>query len=388
MKNNKSAAAQAARRRNIMLNLTHNKTRPIGLEMESNSIRMIQLAHTGENARVIAADEIQIGAGASADEQSRHEFAVSAIKEMLARGNFRGRSVVSSLSNSSLKIKSLRLDTSDADQIEQLITNDIAAQFGLDSDNDEIRYIIAGSVYHADEIKNEIIFLGADKESISQHIALLEEAGLKPLAIDAAPCALFRCFRSSLRRQEDQQLVSVFIEVGSLFTTVIISRGQQIAFVKQIPIGGRKLNEQVASKLDVDYDEAVVLRSKLRNTDTGTIETTTRQAIVDAMSFVIEELAREISLCFKYYAVTFRGNRPSEAVFAGTEAYESVLLEELKKHLDIEVKLAQPFRGFELAGTEFAAEQNASFCEWAVAVGLGVRGWDSPDNGSEKHERN
>ena len=371
-----------------MFNFTTNKARPIGLDIGRDSVRMIQLASSGDKARVIAADQMRLNTDIDADEQDGRESVTSAIKEMLARGNFRGTDVVSSLSSDCLRIKSLRLETTDADQIEELVQKDIAAQFGLDPDADEIRYMVAGSVYQSDEIKNEVIFLGADKPSIAEHISLLEEAGLTPVAIDVVPCALFRCFQGSLRRQEDQQLVSVFIDIGSSFTTVIISRGQQMAFAKQIPIAGRHMNEQVASKLNVDYDEAKLLRSKLRNADSETIEASTRRAIVDAMSHVVEELAKEILLCFKYYAVTFRGNRPTEAVFAGSEAYESVMLDALKKHLDIEVKVAQPFRGFDLAGTDFASDEHSCFCEWAVAVGLGIKGWDLPDNGAKKHERN
>jgi len=118
------------------------------------------------------------------------------------------------------------------------------------------------------------------------------------------------------------------------------------------------------------------------------MDISTRQAVVDAMSHIIEDLAKEISLCFKYYAVTFRGNRPSEAVFAGAEAYESALIETLKSRLDIEVKIAQPFRGFDLTGTNLASDKDRCFCEWAVAVGLGVKGWELPDDGLENHERN
>ncbi|MHC5061962.1 MAG: pilus assembly protein PilM [Planctomycetota bacterium] len=371
-----------------MLNFASKKIGPIGLDIGQDSIRMIQLASSGEKAWLIAADETQLNTAVDADDTQKRDFVVSAIKTMLARSNFRGKDVVSSLSSDSLKIKSLRLDTADTEQIEDLMHKDIASQFGLDAESDEIRYMVAGSVYQGDEIKNEVIFLGTDKQSITEHISLLEEVGLSPVAIDAVPCALLRCFQDSFRRQEDQHLVSVFIDVGSSFTTVIISRGRQMAFAKQIPIGGRRLNEQVSSRLNIDYDEAVLLRSKLRNADPETIEASTRQAVLDAMGQVIEELAKEISLCFKYYAVTFRGNRPTEAVFAGAEAYESILLETLKKHLDIEIKIAQPLRGFDLSDTHLGSDANTSFCEWAVAVGLGIKGWDLPDNETKSHERN
>jgi type IV pilus assembly protein PilM len=371
-----------------MFNFTNNKARPIGLDIGHSFIRMIQLARSGANLRIIAAEETRFDIDIDADDCIREEFTVSAIKEMLARGNFCGKDVISSLSNESLKIKSLRLDTTDAEQIEQLLRKDVAQQFDLDADTDEIRYMVAGNVYQGDEVKNEVIFFGTDKESISRHISMLKQAGLNPVAIDAVPCALFRCLQSSLRRQEDQDLVSVFVDVGNLFTTIIIGRGQQLTFVKQIPIAGRQLNMEVASQLDVDFDNAIMLRSKLRNSDPESIDTATRQAVVDAMSRVIEELAKEISLCFRYYAVTFRGNRPAEAIFAGGEAYESVLLDTLKEHLDIETRIAYPFRGFDLTGTNFALHENSPFCEWAVAVGLGIKGWDLLDYGTENHERN
>lgn len=371
-----------------MFNFANNKARPIGLDLGHSSIRMIQLARSGAYLRVIAADETRFDTDLDADDGIRQESMVSAVREMLARGNFCGKDVVSSLSNENLKIKSLRLDTTDSDQIEQLLRKDVARQFELDADTDEIRYMVAGNVYQGDEVKNEVIFFGADKASISRHISLLTQAGLNPVAIDAAPCALFRCFRGLLRRQEDQNLVSVFIDVGSRFTTVIMGCGQQLTFVKQIPIAGRQLNMEVASQLNVDFNEAIMLRSKLRNSDPETIDLPTRKAVVDAMSLVIEELAKEISLCFRYYAVTFRGNRPAEVVFAGGEAYESVLLDTLKGRLDIETRIAHPFRGFDLTGTSFASREHSPFCEWTVAVGLGIKGWDLPDYGTENHERN
>ncbi|GAI69615.1 unnamed protein product, partial [marine sediment metagenome] len=48
--------------------------------------------------------------------------------------------------------------------------------------------------------------------------------------------------------------------------------------------------------------------------------------IVDAISAAAEELAREISLGFRYYTGTFRGKRVERAVFGGGEAYEGILL--------------------------------------------------------------
>jgi type IV pilus assembly protein PilM len=372
-----------------MISFLTNKARPIGLDIGHDSIRMIQLAGSGEHIRVVAADKAPLQADMAADPQLWKEAVVSTIIDMLRRGNFQGRNVVSCLSNDSLKIMSLRLDTTDDDEMKELLRKDVAQRLGLDADTDEIRYLIAGNVYQGDEIKNEVIFFGTDRSNLASHIALLEQACLTPVAIDTVPCALFRSFQASLRRVEDQQLVSVFVDVGSRFTTVIIGRGQQITFVKQIPIAGDQLNREVASRLDIGIDEAIVLRSKLRNTDSEeTIDPATKQTVIDAMSCVIEELATEVSRCFRYYAVTFRGERPKEVVFAGGEANEPALLDALKRHLSVDIKIAQPLRGFDLTRVNFNTSEQTQLSQWAVAVGLGIKGWELPDAGNEDYERN
>jgi type IV pilus assembly protein PilM len=190
-----------------------------------------------------------------------------------------------------------------------------------------------------------------------------------------------------LRRQEDQELVSVLVDVGSLYTTVIIGRGQEIIFVKQIPIAGEQLNSEVAAKLGVDISEAIQLRSKLKSNNADSIDPVTRQAVIDAMSKAIEELAKEISLCFRYYAVTFRGQRPTEVVFAGGEADETTLLHALKRHLGVEITIARPFRGFDLSCANFKRRGNKEMSEWAVAVGLSMKGMDMLVSGGANHER-
>ncbi len=374
-----------------MFDLINKKTGPIGLDIGPNSIKMIQLGYSSDKIRVIASDEARFGPAldADADGQAKREFAVSAIREMLSRTDFRGTNVVSCLSNDYLKIRSLRLDSSDTEHIDQLVLEEVAERFDFDSETDEIRYIVAGNVYQGDEIKNEVILFAVDKETIEGHIETLEESGLNPVGIDTIPCALFRCFQRSLRRQEDQHLVSVFVDVASHFTTVIIGRGRQIIFVKQIPLAGKQLNMAVASRLGMSVGEAAILRSKLGDSaaEEGIVPAT-KQAVIDAMSRVIEQLAKEVSLCFNYYAVTFRGKQLQEAFFTGGEAYEAALLNALKRHVGVEIKIAQPLRGFDMSMANFNSHEHCAMSEWAVAVGLSIKGWDLPDQVGENYERN
>ncbi len=370
---------------------------PIGLDIGHNSIRMIQLLIDDEQISVIAADETHIDAGINSDEQSRRSFIISAIKQMLVNGSFLGRNVVSCLPSDKLRITSLRLAEAESYGIEQALRREVTHRFGLDPDKDSMDYMIAGSVRQGDEIKNELILFATDNETIKDHIATLEEADLRPVAIDTIPCALFRSFERSLRRQEDRDRTAVFVDVGSCFTTVVFGRGGEISFIKQIQIGRQKFTHEIATKLGINVAEAEMLQEALR-VDPGhfslksdmseqapvenwhDIDMSTRQVMVDAVSAVAEDLVKEISLCLRYYTVTFRGKRVERAVFAGGGAYEDILLNILRRRLAVEIELAQPLRGFDLSSgrinVNFDSDRRGLFCEWAVAVGLGLKGWD------------
>ncbi|MHC4602196.1 MAG: pilus assembly protein PilM [Planctomycetota bacterium] len=392
---------------------------PIGLDIGHNSVKMIQLVRNGGRISVLAADKVRVDPTMDGDGEERRSFVISAIKQMLAKGSFHGRNVVSCLPNGRLKITSLRLPEAEEEKIEQALRKEVAQRFGLDPDKDAINYVLAGNVRQGDEIKNELILFAADDETIKNHIGMLEEAQLRPVGIDTIPCALFRSFERSLRRQEDREQTVVFVDVGSQFTTVVFGRGGEISFVKQIPIGGEKFNREIAARLGISINEAETLRDRLRmerlaNAERGLwaptpgaaeqdsrfhipasaqtslplqkqgqggqngvgLDASTRQVMVDAVGVVAEELAREISLCFRYYTVTFRGKRVERAVFAGGEAYENILLNVLKRQLTVEIEVAQPLKGFDMMNIDFDNDRRGLLCEWAVAVGLSLKGWD------------
>ena len=100
----------------ISWKLKSSSCRPIGLDIGHSSIKMIQLGSGNGQMSVLAADEVRFDSEIGTDAQARRDFIVSAIKDMLTRGDFRGKNVVSGLSNDSLKIKRLRLDTADEDR--------------------------------------------------------------------------------------------------------------------------------------------------------------------------------------------------------------------------------------------------------------------------------
>ena len=78
-------------------------------------------------------------------------------------------------------------------------------------------------------------------------------------SLDIEPCALFRTVDRFVRRKEDEQQVTVIVDVGWRRSQVVIGRGREINFVKPVEIGGHQLQEAVARKLGISLDEAQAL---------------------------------------------------------------------------------------------------------------------------------
>lgn len=365
--------------------LLKSKAQPIGLDIGHSMIKMIQLSQQDQTIRVEAAEEESLDRSLESGSEKWRQQVVGAIRDMYARGGFKGHEVISCLPGDILKIKSLRLDPDWAETADETMQTEVARRFGLDPHSDEIRYMVAGNAYQGEEIKSEVIFFGIEQDHVRRHIELIEQSGLIPVSLDTVPGALFRCFKTTLRRREDQNVVSVFVDLGCQFSTVIISRGQEIAFIKQIPIAGDELNEQVSTRLGIPLAEAIALRDRFRN-DQGQIDSETKRAVIDAMSGSIENLAHEISLCFRYYAVTFRGQRPTEAAFAGGEAYESALIDALHRHLGVAIRVAEPLRGFDLSNANFNRRSGRQMCEWATAVGSALKGLEQQETNQRKNQ--
>ncbi len=350
------------------------RIQPIGLDIGHSTLKMVQVAVCEDRLRLLAARRLPVDSEVAWDTpEGRHALAL-AIRQLLSGGDFRGRKVTSALPINRFRITSVRLAEAEALQADKALRREATERFGLDPREDSINYLLAGSVRQGDELKNEYILLAADSQTVRNHIALLEEAGLIPAGIDAPPCALFRSFERTMRRQEDQEKTVIFTDVGHRYTTVVFGRAGEICFIKHIPIGTGHFDDEIASSLGIAVADAQLLRLKLQRDES--VDAATRRHVIDALNTMAERIAGEISLCLRYYTVTFRGKRVERAVMAGGGAYEQVLLDVLRRQLSLEIEIAEPLRGFDLRKAGGNCQERSA--DLALAVGLSLKGWGTP----------
>jgi type IV pilus assembly protein PilM len=374
-----------------MLGLFKSRCEPIALDIGGDSIKMLQMQRVGGALRVRAGARWRFPDIPVADVRQRRDLTVVAVRELLSRHGFKGRRVVYALPMSQIHIKNIRMPSMSELQLNSALMLEAQQRFELpDITPDQMGFLNAGEVRQGADIRNEIILMGVPGGIIEEHLSLLGDMGLSPEHIEPEPVALFRGMNRFLRRQDDENVVSVVVDVGVSATRVIVARGRRIVFLKSIDIGG-----VVAAHLNLSCVEANELRMRVMKEqsrqpreggdapepDHGTSELrespretkdALRWSMFDAVRGEVESLAREIALCLRYCSVTFRGLRFASVTFTGGEAYEPALRELIGQHLNLPCVIGQPLRGVDVSGLDLG-NRRGHLAEWAVCTGLALR---------------
>ncbi|MFP3936796.1 MAG: pilus assembly protein PilM [Phycisphaerae bacterium] len=354
---------------------------PIGIDLGSDSIKVMQLRKSGGVLSVVDCARERLPHNASCDPGELHSQRARILEDLLRKGNFRGRRVVMALSCGDLHLKMLRLPQMPESEIPQAVRWEAAEQFDFEPRRDQLCFINAGQVRVGEELRNEIIMMAAGDEAVNSRVRLADELGLRLENIDAEPLALFRCFERLLKRREDAEAVTVLVDLGRVGTRVVVARGRDVVFVKNIDIGGRDLVGTVAEQLNLSETEADELRLKImrEQAEGGGKDSplagndSVQWTVFDSVRSKVEELAHEIMLCLRYCAVTFRGLRPKEVLLTGGEAYDPALASLLDEHLNCKSTPGRPLRFVDLSRVSLGADRRGVLCEWGVCAGLALR---------------
>jgi len=361
-----------------MIRFTQSHVLPIGLDIGFDSIKMLQLETVGQSLAVVAAARQQFPEEVRTQPQLRLPLAVDMIRKMLRSGGFVGRQVVTSLPREIVHVKNLRLPMIPPHELAAAVEFEARNIFTFDTDKARVEFCPAGEVRQGTEVRQEVIVLAARDEDVNDFLEQLHRSGAIVASLDAEPFALYRTVERFIRRREDESDVHVLVDVGARRSQVVIGRGREISFLKPIEIGSRHMLEAVSEKLGITFDEARALRRRLAETgageqgEGGAKNEPVRQAVFDASRSIMEDLGREISLCLRYFSVTFRGQRPERVRLVGGEACDPQLHAVLNTALPIPVEPSRPLFSVDTSRIK-PVDRRGMMCEWTLALGLALR---------------
>jgi type IV pilus assembly protein PilM len=364
----------------------------IGIDFGSYAIRMMQVGGGNRGAAVSASAEYVYPASsgdAEASAAERRRAAVAAVRQMLSSrhagdSRFVGRRVVTALSDRDLQVRNLRLPPMPEEELAAAVRYEAAERFGFEVSQTECRYFNVGTVRSGDQVQREIALLVVPGDAVRRHLELVSELGLTAEAVDIAPCAAFRPFERFLRREADADEVNAFVDLGYSGTRITVVRGREIVFLKTFDIGAARFDGLVSEHLSIDPQEARDLRRRLAAAEQELAEpqdepvpTATRKEAWQAIRPAADQLGKELALCLRYCAVTFRGPRCQSVTCVGGGALGAGLLEQLGEAMGVPARKGHPLRNVACDGVFSMADQCTGQPEWATAFGLALKPRDA-----------
>lgn len=353
-------------------NLMKGKALPIGIDLGTASLKMAQMKvlPTGSFS-LLAAGLADVPPGARKDPSMRAAFVSHAIKDLLSVHPFRGRQCVLSLPAETTFVQHIKLAKMPPDQLAASLQWELQGKLPYDPSRAIIRHVVAGEIYDDDEVKQEVIVLAANRDVVNSHIGLTRRAKLDCVGINVEPCAIVECFARLFRRTEDANRATLFIDIGSGSTQVVISHATHLAFAKNLFVGSSRFDQAVADGMQVSLDEA----HHMRKLTAGGGEVEGGEKILRLLAKPTDALAQELTRCLRYYESVFP-NRPVErVVFLGGQAYNKHLCQALAQRLSIPAQIGDPLANIQReAGADLQsdADDGEGLPDWAVAVGLSL----------------
>ncbi len=337
---------------------------PIGVDLGTRCVKLIQF--NAERTRVIEAVRWDLSGESPPEPEAHWQELGVALRQAREGRNFRGRETVVCLGTPELFVQNVRVAKSPGGELDNLVRQEASGRVPFPAAEAEIRYVEAGDVRHGEASKREVIVMACHRPTLDRLLDIVSAAGLRPVAVDAEPAALLRCYVQQFRRDEDQQQRGMFVHVGASSTVVVIARGPDALFIKYIDVGGRQMDEAVARHLDMSLPEATTLRRHHGDRRVDQQDPDVARSVAEAIRPVVERLASELAMCSRYHSVTFRGQPLARIVVSGGEATPA-LVDAIGPRLDAKCELGDPLRSYEITA------QAGRKGQWDVAAGLALR---------------
>ncbi len=339
---------------------------PIGIDVGSSGVRMVQLSQDGTRLHAIGRRELPPDDDGDLFSSDRQAALIDAIDSLRAQSAFRGRRAVVVLNDRQLLIQNLRVPRVSELSLSDLVQRELAERLPYPIGQAEVRHVTVGEVRQGDRLYREVIVFAARNDTLHHIVTLLDKAGLQVCAMDVEPATLIRAFMHEYRRDEDRASRTLIVHIGTTRTAVLVSGDAQPLLIKYLQIGGRQFDQAVAEHLDMDLRAAASLRRHQGDRRASRRDPDVLRSVREATRPVVERLISELAMCCRYYSVTFRGSPLARVLLGGGEA-DTDLAQLISQRLNLPAEVAQPFRHIRAEGPMEDAPA------WDVAVGAALR---------------
>ncbi len=370
----------------------------LAIDIGSRMIKVLQLAASGSNYTVQEALTVDIDP--SADNETRRENVTQALRDLLANHKLDLSNVVFGLTGTEAILRFVSMPFMSAEELRESMEwearnhlpsdpSDMQIDTHILNEYEEIEKSVGEKPEDDEEkpgdIKREAaptaptapvadeenapqkarkintLLVAARKDLINTWLETFRHAGITPMVIDIAACALLNVHEYLTKDKFEFHEVEAVIDIGYSASTVIILKKGTLVFARDVNSGGRNVLEEIADGGDV----AEVERSFIQ----GDVDQAKAKS---AMGTLCQEIQRTFMYAERSGAID--GEINAVSIYGGWGGMPG-LSEAVTSQLGVQPQLISPFSGLEMPGKIKKMPDNMARL-FTMSVGLGLRGLD------------
>ena len=346
----------------------------LGVDIGRQDVKMVTAEKTKDGYRVLDAGSRLVPDANSAFDPEKIDRShwVMAVRELFKQQSFnpkKAKSLITGIGGSSASIKQITTMEMPSEELESAMTFEARKHIPMDGTDAVIDYQILGS--NKQEVdKIDVGLVACTKGTLTNHMDLLKECGLKAGIVDVNPIAMSNAF-SFVKNMPEDGLV-VMLDIGAVSSGLDVYGINQQFFTRDLPIGSHHFVKEISEKKEIGYTQAQdsLFKEGILASKTQTDDVSQEGSVSLAERTVYDSLVEDMRRSLRFYAKQTGQSFFLKIFLSGGGASTPGLAEFVNQKLNIECAVFDPFENVE--GKEKLSISNPS--QFTTALGLGIRG--------------
>lgn len=332
----------------------------IGLDMGSDAVKAVILRRSRGSWTLVAAAEAPMPDTGTSDPDA----AADALREVFDTLRVRRAQVAAALSGHAVIVKRLSLPPMSDAELAEAIPWEAEQYIPFDLADVQLDYQVLPAV--AGRNTTDVLLVAAKKDRIDERADAILRAGRQPIILDLEAFALVNAYEANHPDRIDP--LTVLVHVGRAGTIVCLLERGQLAFTRDIALGGQAHTEALVRDLNVEPLTA----ERLKHPGRPLVPGVDADQVAVILRDVTAQIVAEISKSIDFYRATAPIERVSRIVLSGGGCGAEGLTDMLAEEFRAPVEILDPFLRIGRSARRASSIDGAG-PGYAVAVGLAMR---------------
>ncbi len=335
----------------------------LGIDIGSNSIKIVELQEVGPNYRLKNIGEAPIIQGSIRNKSIVDSDTISQTLSILLEDlAIEADDAAVSISGDPVLLKRVSLPHMSEAEIKKSIKWEVE-KLNSGSTNDlSYDYDVLSSENGRDMI--DVLIVAVNKNVTTDYLSILSNVGLNPVLIDLDVFSLQTVYEANYPESEG---LLALVNIGASVTNVLVVENGESVFARDLRIGGDHYTDLIINEMDLSYDEAEEVKHSQR---AGMFDANVERLTNDFIQLISSEITDTLS----NFSTAHGTENVKRIMISGGSSTLPGFKDKLSEQAQSYVGILNPFRNIDYSEGAFDPEYIEDISpKMNIATGLALR---------------